>query len=100
MSYMMFGGNKVATNSIRTTLALPGDILDAVDQMVRQGEAHSRNEFVAYALRRELARLERIAIDEAFAGMATDIEYQEEARQIADEFAIADWEAFQSAEGK
>ena len=90
----------MAVDSIRTTLALPADVLDAVDRMVSQGEARSRNEFVAHALRHELERLTNAEIDRAFAAMADDEEYQAEARQIAEEFAIADWEAFQLAEGK
>jgi metal-responsive CopG/Arc/MetJ family transcriptional regulator len=82
----------------RTTLALPVSLLAAVDQAVREGKAKSRNQLVAAALRRELAALERAAIDQAFAGMADDKAYQEEALQIAKEFAVSDWEAFQLGE--
>ena len=82
----------------RTTLALPAALLAAVDQAVREGKAKSRNQLVAAALRRELAALERAAIDQAFAGMADDKAYQEEALKIAEEFAISDWEAFQLGE--
>ena len=82
----------------RTTLTLPAALLAAVDQAVREGKAKSRNQLVAAALRRELAALERAAIDQAFAGMADDKAYQEEALKIAEEFAISDWEAFQLGE--
>ena len=43
-------------------------------------------------------RTERAAIDSAFAGMADDKEYLEEARAISDEFAPADWEAYRLGE--
>ena len=43
------------TPTIRTTLALPADLLAAVDQAVQAGHARSRNELVAKALQRELA---------------------------------------------
>ncbi|HLF05166.1 MAG TPA: YlcI/YnfO family protein [Dehalococcoidia bacterium] len=82
----------------RTTLTLPAALLAAVDQAVREGKAKSRNQLVAAALRRELAALERAAIDQAFAGMADDKAYQEESLKIAEEFAISDWEAFQLGE--
>lgn len=77
---------------------MPAALLEAVDQAVREGKAKSRNQLVAAALRRELAALERAAIDQDFAGMADDKAYQEEALQIAKEFAISDWEAFQLGE--
>jgi len=37
----------------------------------------------------------RVRIDAAFAEMATDIEYQKEALQMAEEFSRSDWEAFE-----
>jgi len=87
------------SNTVRTMLTIPQDILNAVDQVVSNGRARSRDEFVASALRRELQRIADAAIDAEFAGMADDVDYQAEARQIADEFACADWEALQLAEG-
>jgi len=41
----------------------------------------------------------RKSVDDAFAGMAEDPIYQEEAHEIAEEFSAADWEAFEIAEG-
>ena len=87
------------TRTVRTTLALPADLLAAIDQAVRAGQARSRNEFVALALRRELAAQQRAAIDAAFAAMADDPGYQAEACEIATAFAPADWEALRLAEG-
>ena len=86
------------SRTVRTTLALPGDVLDRVDQAVREGRARSRNAFVTLALRRELAAQEREAIDTAFASMADDGEAQEEALQLAQEFARADWGAWREAD--
>ena len=43
-------------------------------------------------------RTESAAIDAAFAGMADDKEYLEEARVVSDEFAPADWEAYRLGE--
>ncbi len=82
----------------RTTVTLPTDLLTAADRAVRAGEARSRNELVANALRRELASIERAAIDAAFAGMADDQAYLGEAQAISDEFAPTDWEAYRLGE--
>jgi metal-responsive CopG/Arc/MetJ family transcriptional regulator len=84
--------------TVRTTGALPAALLERVDDLVQSGAAASRSEFLAIALQREIALRERAELDAAFAHMANDAEYQEEAQQIAREFAHADWEAFQSAE--
>jgi Arc/MetJ-type ribon-helix-helix transcriptional regulator len=87
------------TRTVRTTVALPADLLAAVDQAVQAGHARSRNELVAMALQRELAAQQRAAIDAAFAAMAEDPAYQAEARAITDAFAHTDWEALRLAEG-
>ena len=83
---------------VRTTVAIAENLLRAVDAAVEQGSAKSRNEFVALALRNQLAAWRRRAIDAAFAEMATDPIYQREALEIADELGAADWESFQIAE--
>lgn len=79
--------------TIRTTLALPADLLEATDRAVRAGKARSRNEFVAAALRRELAAQRRAEIDADITAMAHDIAYQRESAQIMAEFAEADAQA-------
>jgi metal-responsive CopG/Arc/MetJ family transcriptional regulator len=86
--------------TIRTTVALPADLLEAVDHAVGAGKARSRNELIATALRHELAAQERAAIDAAFAAMAHDPAYQAETNNIATEFSPADWEASHLGEGK
>jgi metal-responsive CopG/Arc/MetJ family transcriptional regulator len=90
----------MSARTIRTTLALPAELLAAADQAVRAGKARSRNELVATALRHELAAQERAAIDAAFLAMADDAEYQAEAKAIAAEFGAADWEALRRAENE
>lgn len=82
----------------RTTLALPADLLTEVDEAVKSGKAQSRNELVYVAIRHELDRLERMAIDAAFSMMADDAEYAAEAEAINEEFARADWEAYRIGE--
>jgi metal-responsive CopG/Arc/MetJ family transcriptional regulator len=89
----------MSTHTVRTTFALPADLLAAVDQAVQAGHARSRNELVARALQRELASQQRAAIDAAFAAMAEDPAYHTEAQTITETFAHADWEALRLAEG-
>ncbi len=84
--------------AIRTTLALPADLLAAMDKAVKTGQARSPNELVCIALERELASQKRAEIDAAFADMAQDADDQDEAKQIAREFEAANWEAWEQAE--
>jgi uncharacterized protein YuzE/Arc/MetJ-type ribon-helix-helix transcriptional regulator len=84
----------MAARTVRTTISLPVDLMEAADKAVRSGIARSRNDLVVAALRRELAAQKRAAIDDSFSRMAHDEEYLAETRAIADEFAEADWEAF------
>jgi len=82
----------------RTTVALPAELLKGIDEAVRSGRAASRNAFLARAVRYELERLLREAIDREFEMMATDAHYQREARRISDEYRTSDWEALRVAE--
>lgn len=75
-----------------TILALPSDLLEAVDKMVQEGRAHSRDELVESALRHELASSRRKAVDAEFEHMASDADYRNEVHQILAEFAQADSE--------
>jgi metal-responsive CopG/Arc/MetJ family transcriptional regulator len=84
--------------AIRTTLNLPAELLAATDRVVSEGKAKSRNEFVARAIRNELATQKRAEIDAEFAHMAKDTEYQAEVEIINQEFAHSDWEALQLGE--
>jgi metal-responsive CopG/Arc/MetJ family transcriptional regulator len=80
--------------TVRTTLALPADLLAEADRVVRAGGARSRNELVARAILRELAAIERKRVDDAFAGMGADVESEREAEQIMAEFAQSDYETW------
>jgi metal-responsive CopG/Arc/MetJ family transcriptional regulator len=81
--------------TIRTTLTLPVELLEATDRAVSEGKAKSRNEFVAHAISNELAVQKRAEIDVAFAEMKNDSEYQAEVKIIDREFARSDWEAWE-----
>ena len=89
----------MSTRTVRTTVALPADLLAAVDQAVQAGHARSRNAFMARALQRELAAQQRAAIDAAFAAIAEDFAYHTEAQALTEAFAQADWDALRLAEG-
>jgi metal-responsive CopG/Arc/MetJ family transcriptional regulator len=84
--------------SVRTTLAIPTDLLQATDVLVSQGKANSRNEFIAQALKHELASLKKAEIDESLAEMAQQQDYQAEVLKMDSEFAIASWEALELGE--
>ncbi|MFH7028093.1 MAG: ribbon-helix-helix domain-containing protein [Heteroscytonema crispum UTEX LB 1556] len=86
--------------TVRTTLSLPAELIEECDRAVKEGKAKSRNEFVALALRHELAAQKRADIDAAFATMADDVEYHAEAATINNEFAQADWEALEIGESQ
>ena len=53
--------------TIRTTLTLPAELLEANDRAISEGKVKSRNEFVTCALRNELAVQKRAEIDAEFA---------------------------------
>ena len=86
------------TETVRTTLTIPRELLEATDKAVMEGKAKSRNDFVAQALRRELALQKRSEIDAALAEMANDPDYQAEVLKLEVEFATAQWEALQLEE--
>ncbi|MFM5890985.1 MAG: ribbon-helix-helix domain-containing protein [Dolichospermum sp.] len=86
------------TETVRTTLTIPRELLEATDKAVMEGKAKNRNDFVAQALRRELAVQKRSEIDAALAEMANDPDYQAEVLKLEVEFATAQWEALQLGE--
>ena len=90
--------NRMGDHTVRTTLTLPMELLEAADKAVQLGKVKSRNEFVAQALRREIAAQKRQQIDAALAKMANDPDYQAEAQQIEAEFAETQWEAWRYAD--
>ena len=86
------------TETVRTTLTIHRELLEATDKAVMEGKAKNRNDFVAQALRRELAIQKRSEIDAALAEMANDPDYQAEVLKLEVEFATAQWEALQLGE--
>jgi metal-responsive CopG/Arc/MetJ family transcriptional regulator len=88
----------MGSDTIRTTITLPAELLEAADQVVREGGARSRNQLIADALRQELAARERAAIDAAFAALANDQDFHDELVAISEEGAAAGWEALRLAE--
>ena len=85
---------------IRATVRIPHSLYREVQGAVRnhRTEAVNINDFVVSAIRAYMRLLERRRIDAAFAGMASDAEYQKEAHSIAREFEASDWEALQLGE--
>ena len=79
-------------NTEPTTLELPSDLLAAVDEMVLEGRAKSRDELVENALRRRLVELRRSALDAEFRHMADDADYRRDMHRILAEFEGADRE--------
>jgi hypothetical protein len=67
---------------------------------LKNSDTDSRNDLLEEALRHQLTAFPRAAIDAEFAQMASDRDYQEEAVQIAEDFANADWEALRTFEKK
>jgi regulator of protease activity HflC (stomatin/prohibitin superfamily) len=91
-SNMMLGA------TTRTTIALPDALLAATDRAVTAGKAKNRNELIARAIQRELALIRRAEIDADLSEMSQDAEYQAEVLQMEAEFAVAQWEAWQTIE--
>lgn len=73
-------------------IELPEDLFEAAGAIIREGKVRSIDELVERALRREIRSLHRAVVDTDFAEMATDSEYQSEAKQLLYEFARADFE--------
>lgn len=79
--------------TVRTTVNLPVELLRRSQQWIDQGLIPNRNILIAVALENFLADLERQAIDEQFAAMLDDADYQALHEAMADEFAESDWES-------
>lgn len=84
--------------TVRTTVALPVDLVRQSQRYIDRGDVPSRNALIIAALERFLAELERQDIDQQFAAMADDEAYQELNTQLAEEFEESDWEAFSEVE--
>ena len=79
-------------STIRTTLAIPEDILKATDNIISKGKVKSRSEFVTIALRNQLKVMEKA---EQLKEMVMDEDYRQKVLKMEEEFACASWEALQ-----
>ncbi len=95
------GGIRLSAHrsTVRTTVGIDADLLEAADRFVQTGRFRSRGALLEAALRREIWRLEEEEIDRQIGEMANDPAVIEEGRQITAEFERADWEAFKLGEG-
>lgn len=84
--------------TMRTTLSLPVDLVKRSQHFVDDGAIPSRNALIVAALEQFLLELERQEIDRQFEAMADDETYQAINRQLADDFAESDWEAWVEGE--
>src|SRR5260370_21698438 len=79
-----------------TTVRLPRQVYERAKTVVVQSQASSFNEFVIQAIEEKVRRLTEAEIDEAFAQMAHDSDYQRSSIALANQFEKSDWEAFET----
>ena len=81
-----------------TTVRLPRVLYEEARTAVRQaGAAASMNDFLVEAVEEKLRQIREQEIDEAFAEMGQDKQYQAEALALTRSFESSDWEAYQIA---
>ena len=81
-----------------TTVRLPKDLYEQARIAVKEaGAASSINDFMVEAIEEKLRQLHEQEIDQAFAGMGADEEYQKDSVSLAESFARSDWEAYRVA---
>jgi hypothetical protein len=82
-----------------TTVRLPKRIYEQARAAVKESKvASSINDFLVEAVEERLRQLREKEIDDAFAGMAQDPDYQRDAVALARSFERSDWEARQILE--
>jgi hypothetical protein len=84
--------------AVQTTLRLPGSLYGRAKELVARERSRSMNEFIVNALAAYVKAKERRTIDDAFAAMKDDDDYQREALSIAEEFLTSDLEAARIAD--
>ncbi|HME34489.1 MAG TPA: hypothetical protein VKF84_04560 [Candidatus Sulfotelmatobacter sp.] len=80
-----------------TTVRLPRHVYEQAKTVAVQSQASSFNEFVVEAIEEKVRRLAEAEIDEAFAQMANDADYQRNSVTLAQAFEKSDWEALEPA---
>jgi len=83
---------------VQTTLRLPRQLYERAKLFVSNGGKGSVNDLIVNALTAYIRALERRAIDDAFRPMATDRQYQREARALAEQFSATDAETIELGE--
>ena len=85
---------------VQTTIRLPRHVYENAKSLLKGKvfDVRTFNELVVSALQTFIKLTKRKQIDQAFAAMAEDTNYQKEARIIASHFEGSDWEALQLAE--
>jgi len=92
------------TETRTTTVRLPVPVYDQARCVVERekkgahGTSLSLNDLIVAAITAYLKMYQRKQIDAAFAGMAEDANYQKEAKLLAEEFEVSDWEALRLEE--
>lgn len=81
------------SETVRTTVTVPAELIDRSQHFIDEGKLPSRNALIVAALEHFVTELERQEIDRQFEAMATDESYGEMNRQLAEAFAESDWEA-------
>ncbi len=85
-------------DTIRTTVTLPASLLRRSQDMVDSGRIPNRNALIIAALEQFIADWEREEIDQQFAALAEDADYQALQTEMAESFAVSDWESLAEAE--
>jgi len=83
---------------VQTTLRLPRQLYERAKLFVDGGSQGSVNDLMVNALTAYVRALERKTIDDAFRPMATDRQYQREARGLAEQFFASDAETIEIGE--
>ena len=87
--------NDMNSGTQTTTIRLPKFLYEQARKAVTEaGVAASLNEFLVDAVAERLRQFRNRQIDAAFAGMAEDEAYRQEATALAGSFELSDWEAY------
>jgi hypothetical protein len=91
----MQGTESGKDNRIQTTIRIPPNVYKRAKSLLNApgSEIGTFNDLVVEALQAFVHAARRKHIDDAFLMMASDRDYQQEARNVADEFEESDWEA-------
>lgn len=85
---------------VRTTVRVPKPLYEEAQHFVQSDDTalSTINDFVVAAIFAYVKLFKRKQIDAAFAPMSEDVDYQKQARLIAEEFSQSDWETLASVE--